>query len=314
MTTANAETGFRTSSTIGFFPGADAQTPPLVIKVRAVPSDAIASAARTAIGVSVTTPTLNTINPSTQLNCIMLAADDTDTQMVVMHNDGAGTCTRVTLNGGTGFPANSNSTQDYSFYVKMLGGATRTATWVATNHVSNLVVTGTITGAKLPIANTGMVAFGRRGNSANTGVAPAIDFVGYAAGGFAELQSGGGGAGTWGSITGTISTQSDLLTFVDPLVAAAETVARAVAIADDRQTIAVDMTTTAAFTLAAGVGLLRGVDFLQIGTGSITLTIGATVTVNGVLGSVTPTRTLTTVQYTGSSLVKLAAADTYLLM
>lgn len=116
-----------------------------------------------------------------------------------------------------------------------------------------------------------------------------------------------------GAVTKQLSS-AKLLALFDPVVPANETVARAVVLADDNQTIPVDSAATAAFTLAAGLNLLRGVQFLQLGTGSITLTLGATVRVNGVLGSTTPTLTLTTIQYTGASLIKLAAADTYLLM
>lgn len=109
-------------------------------------------------------------------------------------------------------------------------------------------------------------------------------------------------------------TNAKLLALFDPVVPANETVARAVVLTDDNQTIPVNSAATTAYTMAASLGMLRGVRFLQLGTGSITLTVGATVTVNGVLGSVTPTLTLTTTQYTGASLIKLAAADTYVLM
>jgi hypothetical protein len=50
-------------------------------------------------------------NPSSQSNAVCVGADDTDTTLQVMHNDGSGTCTKVNL--GASFPANTTNTDWY---------------------------------------------------------------------------------------------------------------------------------------------------------------------------------------------------------
>lgn len=318
--TANSVAGFAQSTgvTVGVAPGADPRTPPVVARVRQVPSDAIASACRTAMGIAKLNPALDTIEPSAHTECIMLAADAVCTQtgvqggatvvqdqLVVMCNDSTGACDQYVLAGD--WPANSNSINDYDFYVKFTGGAgtDRKAVWVATNHRTGLTQTGTIT-SNLPstVGSTKLSAFALRSCAANTGVAPALDGVGMWFGGFAEAP----GAGVGGFDQAT----ADAL--YDPAPVAAETVGRALAAADDRQQIAVDAATTQNFTLAVGVAITRGVSFEQEGTGSLTLTVPAGVTINGVDGSVQATYTLTQQQWTGATLRRRAAVDAYTLI
>lgn len=60
---------------------------------------------RVAIGLSATLPNL-ALEPSATLNCILMAADAGDANMQVMHNDGAGACTKIDL--GASFPKTNN--------------------------------------------------------------------------------------------------------------------------------------------------------------------------------------------------------------
>ncbi len=70
-----------------------------------------ASGMAVAAGQKVGTAAFGNVEPSTKLNCFMLAADSTDTNLQIMHNDSSGTCTKVDL--GVGFPA--TFTEDYSY-------------------------------------------------------------------------------------------------------------------------------------------------------------------------------------------------------
>jgi hypothetical protein len=51
-------------------------------------------------------------DPSSKINCILMGADQADTNMQIMHNDGSGTCTKVPL--GASFP----KTAGVMYYVK----------------------------------------------------------------------------------------------------------------------------------------------------------------------------------------------------
>jgi hypothetical protein len=68
---------------------------------------------RVAVGLWATTAaTATTQVPSALTNCIFAGWDSADTNLQIMHNDGAGTCTKIDL--GASFPAN-NTTAVYEF-------------------------------------------------------------------------------------------------------------------------------------------------------------------------------------------------------
>lgn len=79
-------------------------------------SDALATIAthRFALGIIGNT-TSTDVDPSTFLNCIMLAYDTADTTVQIMHNDGSGTCTKI----DTGWIKPTNANQ-YHYFLKLI--------------------------------------------------------------------------------------------------------------------------------------------------------------------------------------------------
>jgi len=68
---------------------------------------------RFAMGIITNAPTTD-VNPSTFLNCIILACDSTDTTVQIMHNDTSGTCTKI----DTGWLKPTTAKQ-YRFYLEL---------------------------------------------------------------------------------------------------------------------------------------------------------------------------------------------------
>lgn len=122
--------GFYTSCTWGFNSG------PSDTKIRCGLSDAGAAS-------------LSGVEPSASVDCIFVGADSTDTNLQLMHNDSAGTCTKVDL--GASFPARTAATNWYfaefscdpnagtiSYRVRDLAGTADTGTQsVSTNLPTN---------------------------------------------------------------------------------------------------------------------------------------------------------------------------------
>jgi hypothetical protein len=152
-------------------------------RVSGAVADAIASG-QFGIGFAGPTPAWTAASePSAMTNCIMLAADSTDAQLSVMVNDGAGACTKIALNGGTGFPNNTNAVDWYVFEVTFnANGATRSIDYTATNKSTGVSVSGNIT-TNLPAEGTRMEYLVCRG-SANNATTPACEFGPVAAGHF----------------------------------------------------------------------------------------------------------------------------------
>jgi hypothetical protein len=118
--------------------------------------------------------------------------------------------------------------------------------------------------------------------------------------------TGGSGVSAYADLTDLPEDDPDLVSYVNPAYPAADAAARAVVAAD--HLIEYSGAATGAFTLAAGVTFERGQClFVQANTGSITLTVPAGVTLNGVDGSVTPTITLTNVQWSTALLIRRSA-------
>lgn len=123
----------------------------------------------------------NVSEPSAMVNCVFLGADSGDSQLTIMHNDGSGTCTKVALNGGSGFPNNTNATDLYAVEIEWRSnGTTDVLTYRAENMITSLIVSGTISSNK-PAAGTPMSWFAGRG-SANTATTPVMHFAGMATG------------------------------------------------------------------------------------------------------------------------------------
>lgn len=103
---------------------------------------------------------------NTLTNVIGLGRDSADTQLQIMHNDGAGNCTKVAL--GAGFPVNTPA----DVYELVLFAAPNAASvsWRVTNLTTGAVAEGTIT-TDLPATN---VFLGMRAYMNNGGTAAAV--------------------------------------------------------------------------------------------------------------------------------------------
>jgi len=124
-----------------------------------------------------------TVEPSTLTDCIFVGADTTDTNLQVMHNDSAGSCTKVDL--GASFPANSNGVDAYEVTFKFTAGASRSIDYTVTNLVSAATTSGTIT-TNLPTAGTTANHFVYRNTGANT-TACVIHVIGHKGGSFSGV-------------------------------------------------------------------------------------------------------------------------------
>lgn len=136
-------------------------------------SDASAVAdARTFVGFVAQTTAIGNINPSTLLNMIGVGNDNTDTNLQLMSNDGAGTASKVDL--GASFPANTRSTDMYELALFCPPNASY-INYQVTNLTTGAIAEGTIT-TNIP-ASTQLLAFQAwRGNGA-TALAVGIDLV-----------------------------------------------------------------------------------------------------------------------------------------
>ena len=104
---------------------------------------------RVAVGlIGVTTALATTQSPSALTNCIIVGWDSTDTQVQIMHNDAAGTCTKVAL--GTSFPI----TDSAAVYQLDLFAPPNAASvgWRVKRLDSGAIATGTIT-TDLPLSS-----------------------------------------------------------------------------------------------------------------------------------------------------------------
>jgi hypothetical protein len=118
---------------------------------------------------------LANIDPSAQTNALLFGADPGDTQLTFMHNDGSGTCTKVTINGGTGFPANTVSTDLYLFKIRTVDGTE--VFWFIKNLSTGLIASGTVN-TNLPSTTVGLAPYFYRSNRA-TASAVTLEFGGY---------------------------------------------------------------------------------------------------------------------------------------
>lgn len=119
-----------------------------------------------------------TVEPSTLTDCVFVGADTTDTNLQVMHNDSAGSCTKVDL--GASFPANSNGVDAYEVTFKFTAGASRSIDYTVKNMISAATASGTIT-TNLPTAGTTANHFVYRNTGANT-TACVIHVIGHKGG------------------------------------------------------------------------------------------------------------------------------------
>jgi hypothetical protein len=90
--------------------------------------------------------------PSAMLNCVFVGRDASDTNFQIMHNDGAGTCTKIDL--GASFPADTSATDWYRF--EFWGDATAAVVnYKITNMGTGDVASGVVS-TNLPSAGASM--------------------------------------------------------------------------------------------------------------------------------------------------------------
>ncbi len=107
---------------------------------------------RTFVGMRNSTTNPTDVNPSTQTQICGMGYDSADANVQFMHNDGAGTATKIDL--GASFPKpNADLTSVYDLALFARPGTTQTLTYEVTNLVSGAVASGTVT-TDLPSTTT----------------------------------------------------------------------------------------------------------------------------------------------------------------
>jgi len=129
---------------------------------------------RSAVGLwGSTGATATTQSPSALTNCIFIGNDSSDANLQIMHNDGAGNCTKVDL--GASFPANSTTNiLDFDLFAAPNSASVG---WRVANLRTGAVASGTIT-TDLP-ATTTFLAPHAYMNNGGTAAAVVLDFYRY---------------------------------------------------------------------------------------------------------------------------------------
>jgi len=179
---ANRGAGIRGGSAgIGFYPGG-VRTGNFWFRGAFAAADAL-TGCRVFCGLKTGGEPTASAEPSTFTDVVFVGADTTDTNLQVMHNDSAGTCTKVDL--GASFPANSNAVDMYEVTFKFNSGASRSVDYTVTNLVSGAAATGSLT-TNLPTAGTSVNYAIYRNTGANT-TACVIHIMGIKGGSLAGL-------------------------------------------------------------------------------------------------------------------------------
>lgn len=111
-----------------------------------------------------------TANPSAATDCVFLGCDDTDTNMQIMHNDNAGTCTKIDL--GASFPKTNNVMYRALFECDANGSS---IDYTVTRLDSAATATGTIS-TNLPTSTAFMAFICRVGNGGTAAIATGAFF------------------------------------------------------------------------------------------------------------------------------------------
>lgn len=109
---------------------------------------------RAFFGLANTTAVPTDVEPSTSVSCIAMGWDAADTNIQIMSNDAAGTCTKVDL--GASFPVPTvDRTALYQLELYSPIGTTQSVSWTVTDLVSGAVASGTISvAADMPSTTT----------------------------------------------------------------------------------------------------------------------------------------------------------------
>jgi hypothetical protein len=135
-------------------------------------SDAtLVAGARLFVGMTSSTAALGNADPSTFLNIIGVGMDAADTTLQFMHNDGAGTATKINL--GASFPETTN-TDMFEVAIYCAPNAS-TVFYEVVNLTTNVEVSGSVN-TNLPL-NTQLLAWQIWRHTANTNTAVGIDIA-----------------------------------------------------------------------------------------------------------------------------------------
>lgn len=105
-------------------------------------------------GMNTNTGAPTDVNPSTLRNMVGMAYDDTDTNIQFMHNDGAGTATKIDL--GASFPKPSADREKvYRIQLYSPPGATQSVSYLVSDLETGASASGTVT-TDLPAVTTGL--------------------------------------------------------------------------------------------------------------------------------------------------------------
>lgn len=125
---------------------------------------------RLSVGLASTLP-WGSADPSTKTNCIYIGSDALDTLLYIMHNDGSGSCTKVSL--GSDFTKTTSNTTWYKFSLYNPQN-TQVVYYEVMNCTTRTKVTGSINSN---IPSTSTVIYGHVGrNSGQQNQAVGIDF------------------------------------------------------------------------------------------------------------------------------------------
>jgi hypothetical protein len=106
---------------------------------------------RAFFGLAVITSAPTDVEPSTAVSCVAMGWDAADTNVQIMHNDSAGTCTKIDL--GASFPVpTADRTQLYELALYSPRGTTQSVEYRVTNINTGAVASGIIT-TNLPANN-----------------------------------------------------------------------------------------------------------------------------------------------------------------
>lgn len=115
---------------------------------------------------------IGNVEPSSLTNILGFGADSTDTNLHFLHNDGAGTCTKINL--GVSFPANTRNTDMYEIIIFCAPNGTEVF-YQITNLTSGQSNEGSVT-TNIP-ALTQLLAYQLWRNNGTTALAVGLDIV-----------------------------------------------------------------------------------------------------------------------------------------
>lgn len=135
--------------------------------------------AKSFIGLTTDAGSIGNITPSSRTNIIGVGADASEANFSLMHNDGSGSATKISL--GANYPANTSQVDIYALTLMAPANASA-VDWMLERfsndmHTPDFTTSGSIS-TDLPSAMTGMQFHFWRGNDA-TALEVAIDLFGY---------------------------------------------------------------------------------------------------------------------------------------